>query len=589
MTRRTAARVALLPSLLFLLLFARSLPYEFVWTDHTELEQGLVIRPPGAILAALGEPMYRDVGAMPAGTTQPYYRPVKVVVASTVDLLFGREPAAFRAVNLALGAGAFALFAVLVNGLFRDPFVATVVAAVAAVHPAGIESAVWPSGLDEALARFFVVASLAATVWSVGRRSEGQAWAGGVVALGCLALGLGSKEGAVTTPALAAVCLLCAPHVAERRRTAFALLGAQVVVVVGFFFVLRPAVLGGFGAGASPAGGSYGVHLLTVIASWPDRLAWLFAPFESTTSDVVPRVESLLDPSLVLGLVLAVAAPLVSWRLWRLGYRLEALGWTWMWVAFLPMSGIVPLTHVRAERQMTLPVLGSAFFAATLVRVVSASARDERARRSLALVVAVATVGVLGWRTSVRVPDWQSDLSLFGADVARDPYYREGHFVLATTHAEAGRYEDAREALLALAAANDAFGSRVGFIRQEGATRLFCEVNLELGHETDTLELLGAQLAPDSPALEAAPALFLCGARSLEGTGRPREALALYRALYDAVGPDPRVVLGRARVHAALGHENTARIWLRRTPETVRDDPRYAEDRRALAIRLGLD
>ncbi|MFP6624126.1 MAG: hypothetical protein VCC20_11665, partial [Myxococcota bacterium] len=37
---------AVLPALLFFALYARSLPYEFVWTDRTELVQGLLIRPP---------------------------------------------------------------------------------------------------------------------------------------------------------------------------------------------------------------------------------------------------------------------------------------------------------------------------------------------------------------------------------------------------------------------------------------------------------------------------------------------------------------------------------------------------------------
>ena len=48
----------LLPVLIFLALHLHSLDYEFVWTDRAEVERGLIIRPPGSILSAFGEPMW---------------------------------------------------------------------------------------------------------------------------------------------------------------------------------------------------------------------------------------------------------------------------------------------------------------------------------------------------------------------------------------------------------------------------------------------------------------------------------------------------------------------------------------------------
>ena len=45
----------LLQVLLLVALYARAYDYDFVWTDHSEIEQGLLIRPPDRILAAFGE------------------------------------------------------------------------------------------------------------------------------------------------------------------------------------------------------------------------------------------------------------------------------------------------------------------------------------------------------------------------------------------------------------------------------------------------------------------------------------------------------------------------------------------------------
>jgi len=587
---------AALPALLFLLVYARSLPYEFVWTDQAEIEQGLVIRPPGRVLAAFGQPMYEDMARLSPGSVQPYYRPLKVVVASWIDHGFGRRPAAFRSVNLVLGAATFALFALLAGLIFRDPLSAGFVASIAAVHPAGIENYVWPSGLDDALAKLFVVASILTTVWAAARSGVATRAGLGVLAFALLALGLCSKESAVVTPALAALCLwgsLASQDTAAGRQEGgryaplLWLIGSQIALV-GFYLLLwRPLLLGGFGAGVPPIGGSYAVHLLTVLATWPDRIAWLFLPLESTSSDVVSIVTNVLAPSVIVALLLALSAPWVGWRLWRTGNRMAALGWAWMWIAFLPTSGLLPLSHVRAERQLALSALGTAFLLASLVRPIS-SFLPQTMRRTAVLVLSVALIGVLAQRTAVRISDWRSDIALFSHDVERDPLYREGRFVLAVALAEAGRDGEARQQLHQLAAVNESFAGHASFLRQDRAAQLLCEVDLRLGLSGETLEIFGNQLDARSPALASAPGLFACGAHSLERSGRAAEALAIYLALRErsAVGDDPRILLGLARSYDSLGNHEAAREWLAKTPRTLVGDPDYTRSRSELEQRL---
>lgn len=581
---------AVLPAILFLALFARSLPYEFVWTDRTEISQGLVIRAPGRILRAFAQPMYEDLAAASPGSVQSYYRPVKVVALSLVDQVFGREPSAFRGVNLCLGALTYALLALLVGRLFGDPRAGGLVAALAAVHPVGIENYVWPSGIDDALAKLFLVSSLLATVSAArGRSSSARAGLGGL-ALGLLALGLGSKESAVVTPLLAIACLWIAkPGGDSARYTRQWLVGSQVALVALHLLVLRPLVLGGMATGAGPIGDRYGLHLLTVLASWPDRIVWAFLPLSSTTSDVVRAVRVVLEPSVVVSVLLGLAAPYVAFRLWRADQRMVALGWVWLWITFLPASGLLPLTHVRAERYLNLPVLGAALMVAGIVLAIARGGAEDRVRRAVALGLACGMIGGLAALTHARIPDWRSDIVLFSKDVERDPYFREGRYVLAAALADAGRYEDAREQLHELEAVNQDFGMRASYLRQDVAVTLLCNVNRALGLSSETLELLGEQIRPDSPALSGAPAFFLCGARSLEQVGRTSEALEIYRAMeaLPRIGHDPRVQLGLARAHASLGDADAARLFLRRTPREVPGDSEYGESRRALESRLG--
>ena len=576
---------ALLPPVLFLSLYARTLPYEFVWTDRTELVQGLLVRPPSRILAAFAQPMYEDLAAISPGSTQSYYRPVKVVAVSLVDQAFGREAAAFRAVNLVAGGLTFALLALLAGTLFGDPRAGALVALLAAAHPAGIENYVWPSGMDDALAKLFMVASLLASVRAARTRSARARIQLGALALLLFALALGSKESAVVTPVLAAACLWLGGRKADTPpSTRLGLVGSQLLLLLAYALVVRPLVVGGMAAGASPIGDRYPLHLLTALATWPDRLLWVFLPWPSTTSDVVRVVSVILEPRVVLAVGLVVLAPFALWRLWRAGQGMIALGLVWLLVAFAPTSGVLPLTHLRAERHLALPAIGAAFIVVSILFQLAGRGRQGRFRSGLALVLACGMLAGLAVMTHVRLSDWRSDRVLFARDVEGDPFFREGRYALAASLFEAGRPEEAREQLHELEAINRKFGMRASYLRQDAAVSLLCQVNLSLGLASETVELLGEQIRADSPALGAAPAFFLCGAQSLEELGRLGEAREIYQAmdLLPRVGQDPRVDLGLARVHARLGDLAAARLFLLRTPREFGGDPAYAESRREL-------
>ena len=51
-----------LPALLFLALHGRALGYGFVWVDQAEIVAGTILRPPGQIFAAFGQPLQRAEG-----------------------------------------------------------------------------------------------------------------------------------------------------------------------------------------------------------------------------------------------------------------------------------------------------------------------------------------------------------------------------------------------------------------------------------------------------------------------------------------------------------------------------------------------
>lgn len=534
--QRSVVLIWIAPALLFAALYGRALDYDFVWTDQGEIELGLIILPPGEIHTAFGRPMLSGLETVLPGASAPYYRPLQVIAASTIDHQLGRSPRNFRALNLVLGMATASTVAWLAWLLFASPGASLAAGMIFALHPANLENHVWIAGLSQSLASFFVTASLAFSVLAL-RDLRWRRFA--VLSLAGLLGALLSKENAAITPALflaLAISLVArsrrspdptaSREILRRARIVFAL---QVALTLGFVLGWRPFVLGTVFAEAQPIAGSQVIQILTAIGSWPHSIGWLIAPLQSTTSDVVVVVGSPLALRFVVGVLLATGSLYLWLRL--LGSRLEwtALGLAWIWIAFAPTSGLIPLNHMRGERYLSLSLLGLA----VLLPAIGLQLRERLAgsrREWIVVWLAIALAFGLAQRSWHRMPDWRSNASLFASDVARDPLYREGYHELAKAQIVAGDLPAAKASLMTLSQLGDRFRGHTSFLRGEDAIRMLCQLNLQLGEAQDSMRFF-ATLGADSPQIESEPATSLCAGRTLRAVGRNDSAEAVLGAL----------------------------------------------------------
>jgi tetratricopeptide (TPR) repeat protein len=304
------------------------------------------------------------------------------------------------------------------------------------------------------------------------------------------------------------------------------------------------------------------------VASWPGSLGWLLVPLRSTTSDAVRIVRSPSDPLFLLGLGLFVLSVLALRALLHSGRPVAALGLGWIWIAFLPTANLFPQIHAHAERYLFLSVFG-----AVLLLVDLAGAADpSRRRRALALATLAALALFWAGRTWVRTPSWRSTRTLFEADVARDPTFREGRYHLARVLFEQRRHTDADLHLRPLVASLATEPGRWSYANAGGIRELACANDVALGRSAQVAAELVA-LERSDPGAAHAPGLRACLAEAQEKLGRPEAALATYEELILSLAGDPpaRASLAIARLHARLGHRDEARSWLERAR---RDGPR---------------
>ena len=374
------------------------------------------------------------------------------------------------------------------------------------------------------------------------------------------------------TPALLVAALLSL-GAGPRRGAAARLVLLQTLLVGVYFLALRPAVLGSALTGVPPIGGSMATQWLTAIASWPRQLGWLFAPLHSSTSDTVRIVDSLASPRLALGLLLALGSAFAWWRLRRAGAPIAAFGLAWIWIAFAPTAGLLPLLHASGERYLFLSSFGAALLLADL------GARwlpgpPPAWRRRLAPALAVLILFGLAERTRARLPAWSSTQKLFETDLARDPAHREAYFLLGVKAADGralrrGRREDRSAAL-----------ERRSLPRQRGLRQLALPGGARLPLEPRPPEFRGRSRARSALAARdsrhpRAPSFRICTAQAREGLGRTAEALESYLAVAGELGPaaPTGLYIVIARDLASLGRGDEARTWLARARASAPADP----------------
>ena len=258
-----------------------------------------------------------------------------------------------------------------------------------------------------------------------------------------------SKEEAFAIPLFAAAwAVLLRPANWRRRLLAGGVaMGAPVLVVL----LLRHAFL-------TPSQVSYFADAPTsVVALTMVRVAGLYLELLATPLRFCPfydwfiiGYETELSRAVLLGaLVLGLAATAaVSFRRRS---PLVTLGVVWLLLGLLPVSQIVPIIVVAAERFLYIPMLGWALLMALVLERAFVWARDRGWPRLAATVMAL---GLLAYaaRTLTRVPDWRNDETLNLATAEHFPETPGPYLNLATYYERFER--DPAKALAALAEAD---------------------------------------------------------------------------------------------------------------------------------------
>lgn len=428
---RLAARPGLACALFVVLSFAvytSAIPNEFVFDDHSTFRKNPLVAQPSRVLEILD----------PSESSHNNYRPVRYLSFVLDYAIGGDNPWIYHVFNsIYHGITCFLVFCLLVR-LSRDPRAALAGALLFAVHPAHTECVAYISGRRDILTTLFYLAAFLAflRLWDMFGEADTPrpvlriaGW--GAAAAALFALALGSKEMAVTFPAMVILYLALFEAKAIRARLTPRVAAALVLTLLVLGLLAGLAVWRAFATNIpgrqGPWGGSWSVHSMTAACLVANYLRLCLFPatlLADYSIDAFPLARSLFELRTLASIAALLACAAVALRLFRKSPKIT-FGIAWFFLALAPVAQIVPYHELGADHYVYLPSVGLCLLAGLGL----ASAWDRWGRRAALRALAAVLVAFLV-RTEVRIPDWRSPETLYRATLATAPRCARAHLNL---------------------------------------------------------------------------------------------------------------------------------------------------------------
>lgn len=354
------------------------------------------------------------------GGQRGYWRPVILASYAWDWLIGGGSPVVFHVTNLAVHAANVVLLFAVLQRWCRSDFGALVGALLFAVHPVQTEPVAWIAGRTDSLC---VLGMLMVTL-GVRAHRERRAWLRNALLVFGVVLAFGSKEAAITLPALAVVedwSSECRPLtwsvMLALVRRALPFVGLVFALLwIRHFTVQDPP--DDFGLSASNR-----VPLVfEALGRYAALVVW---PLDTTLGQANFFFEQRLYYRVVwpfVGLGAVALASVLGFAFWaRLTKPRAALAGLLILGLIFPVSGAVWLGYpvLVSPRFLYVPMIGVAFAAGLLSSVLA-----QRFRWVVAAAVVGASLLVLSTLTFVRAGDYSSEQGFWRAEIERNPHYQ---------------------------------------------------------------------------------------------------------------------------------------------------------------------
>ncbi len=324
---------------------------------------------------------------------------------------------------------------ILLGRLFKDQRLRTMACLVFALHPVQTEAVAWISSRGDLMfTAFGLMMFIFYRKYFQTRKKIHLA-----LSLSCFVPALLSKETAVVIPLL----IMLYDWLFEGQGRIRALASgwkryAPYFALALVYLAVRRLALGRVSQ-CPYWGDSVWTTVLTMFRAALEYVRLLFLPLRLRVDYVYQLSASLLDWRVLGSLAILSGISLLAWRDIK-KQRYLAFGWLWLVAGLLPVSNLLPLTAILAERFLYLPLMGFAVWAGYLW--------SKLENRKLAAAILLFVLAGMMNLTVRRNLEWQDPFSFWTTEVSRSPNSYIAHDYLGNLYYQKGDLPSAERHLL---------------------------------------------------------------------------------------------------------------------------------------------
>lgn len=331
------------------LVYANSLGNGFVWDDRALVTGNVFVHDWRHLPKLFTTNLFAGASGRSA-----FYRPVQALTYTVEYHLWGKSAFGFHLTNMLLHLGNAMLLYLLIAPIATRR-AAMVAGLLFVAHPLQTEAITYISGRADPLALCFMLLALLA-YRQARAHITANLWR--FASLAAFMMALLSKEMAMIFPALLILYDVTTDPPAHPRDLLWRL-GRRYwpyLAIVALYGGLRRLIPDLYVVPPGPQMG-LGHRVLLMLSVLSEYLSLLAIPRDLHMERVFPIPTSLLNPTVLIGALSILLLIGLAWWAWPRA-RLLTFGISWFFVAFLPISNLVPLNAFMAEHWMYLPGIG---------------------------------------------------------------------------------------------------------------------------------------------------------------------------------------------------------------------------------------
>ncbi|HAD81449.1 MAG: hypothetical protein A2509_00260 [Candidatus Edwardsbacteria bacterium RIFOXYD12_FULL_50_11] len=336
------------------------------------------------------------------------WRPLRTITYLVDYQVWGLNPFGFHLTSLLWHLANIILLYFLLGRLFKDKRLQLTAGLIFALHPVQTEAVTWISSRGDLM---YVTFGLLMFIWHHRYRENKRIYLLGLSLLS-LTLALLSKETAVVFPLL----VMLYDWLFENRGKIRPFLAGwktylPYLALLAVYLITRRLALGRVSQ-CPYWGDSIWTTVFTMLRAALDYVRLLFLPLWLRVDYGYDLSTSLLDWRVLGSLAILTIISLLAVRDIK-GSRFLAFGWLWLVVGLLPVSNLLPLTALLAERFLYLPVIGFAVWAGFLLGGIRSQKIFQMVMITLILLMAGLSIR--------RNIEWQEPLKFWRTETERSP------------------------------------------------------------------------------------------------------------------------------------------------------------------------